>query len=194
MIKNIILDVGGVLFDDGKQKFTKILNMDIKEVTRICNIAFGKNFKQCMLGNTSIIEYIKEYETNADYELLNYVLNPKYYDTTFPIIKETVDYIYQLKDKGYRLYLLTNITDGSYAYINEKLNIKDLFDGGVYSFQEHMIKPDHDFYNLLIQRYNLNKEECIFFDDVEENVNTGNEIGIRSIKYNSIEDIKSNLE
>ena len=50
MIKNIILDVGGVLFDDSKQKFTKILNMDIEEVNRICDIAFGKKFKRCMLG------------------------------------------------------------------------------------------------------------------------------------------------
>lgn len=129
MIKNIILDVGGVLFDDGKQKFTRILNMDIEEVTRICDIAFGKNFKQCMLGETSIIDYIKE-----------------------------------------------------------------LFDGGVYSFQKHMIKPNQDFYNLLIQRYNLNKEECIFFDDIEKNIKAGLEAGIKSIKYTSIEDIKNNLE
>lgn len=194
MIKNIILDVGGVLFDDSKQKFTKILNMNIEEVTRICNIAFGKSFKQCMLGKTSIIDYIKEYETNTDYELLKYILDSKYYDVTFPIIKETVDYIYTLKDKGYKLYLLTNITDGSYAYINEKLNIKELFDGGVYSFKEHMVKPNHDFYNLLIQRYNLNKEECIFFDDIEKNIKAGLEVGIKSIKYTSIEDIKNNLE
>lgn len=194
MIKNIILDVGGVLFDDGKQKFTRILNMDIEEVNRITNIAFGERFKQCMLGNTSIIEYIKEFESNTDYELLKYILDPKYYDVTFPIIKETVDYIYRLKDKGYKLYLLTNITDGSYAYINKILNIDKLFDGGVYSFQEHMIKPNYDFYNLLIKRYNLNKDECIFFDDVEKNIKAGLEVGINSIKYNSIEDIQNNLE
>ena len=194
MIKNIILDVGGVLFDDGKQKFTKILNMDIKEVSRITDIAFGKKFKQCMLGEKSIIEYIKEFETNVDYELLKYILDPQYYNITFPIIKETVDYIYQLKENGYNLYLLTNITDGSYAYINSILNINELFDGGAYSFKEHVIKPDHNFYNILIQRYNLNKDECIFFDDVEKNVQAGNDVGIRSVKYNSIEDIKNNLE
>ena len=194
MIKNIILDVGGVLFDDSKQKFTKILNMDIEDATRICDIAFGKKFKQCMLGEISIIEYIKEFESNTDYELLKYVLDPKYYDVTFPIIKDTVSYIYNLKEKGYKLYLLTNITNGSYDYINKTLNINELFDGGVYSFKEHMIKPNKDFYNLLLERYNLNKDECIFFDDVEKNVNAGNEIGIKSVKYNSIEDIKNMVE
>lgn len=194
MIKNIILDVGGVLFDDGKQKFTKILNMDIEEVSRITDIAFGKEFKQCMLGKKSIIEYIKEFETNVDYEFLKYILDPQYYNITFPIIKETVDYIYQLKENGYNLYLLTNITDGSYSYINSILNINELFDGGAYSFKEHLIKPNHDFYNILIQRYNLNKNECIFFDDVEKNVQAGIDVGIRSVKYNSIEDIKNNLK
>lgn len=193
MIKNIILDVGGVLFDDGKEKFQKILNKDIDEISKLTNIAFGKDFKECMLGKKSISEYIKELEGKSNFKALEYILNPKYYDVTFPKIKNTIDYIYKLKENGYKLYLLTNITDASYEYINSSINIDELFDGGAYSFKEHLIKPDHEFYNILIKRYNLNKEETIFFDDAEKNVKAGNCIGIKSILFKSIEDIKNNI-
>ena len=65
--------------------------------------------------------------------------------------------------------MLINYIIASYNYINELININEKFDGGIYSYQEHLIKPDYDIYNLLINRFNLNKDETIFFDDKEKN-------------------------
>ena len=90
--------------------------------------------------------------------------------------------------------MLTNITEDSYNYINELININETFDGGIYSYQEHLIKPDYDIYNLLINRFNLNKDETIFFDDKAKNVKAANEVGIKSYVFTSINDIESNLE
>ena len=44
------------------------------------------------------------------------------------------------------------------------------FDGGLFSYEEHMVKPNKEFYEKLINKYNLNKAETIFFDDKEKNV------------------------
>ena len=49
-------------------------------------------------------------------------------------------------------------------------------------------------YELLLKRYNLNREESIFFDDVKMNVDTGNKIGIKSILYKDINDLKNNVD
>ena len=48
--------------------------------------------------------------------------------------------------------------------------MEKLFDGGLFSYKEQMAKPNKEFYEKLINKYNLIKEETIFFDDKETNV------------------------
>ena len=62
-------------------------------------------------------------------------------------------------------------------------------DGGVYSFEECTKKPDKEIFDILIKRYNLNKDETIFFDDSEKNVKAGKEYGIKSYVFESFERI-----
>lgn len=64
----------------------------------------------------------------------------------------------------------------------------------VCSHIEHFMKPDVKFYERLIQKLNLNKNETIFFDDKIKNVEVGNSVGIKSVKFNSTDDILRSLE
>jgi HAD superfamily hydrolase (TIGR01509 family) len=45
----------------------------------------------------------------------------------------------------------------------------------------------------LINKFNLNKSETLFFDDKERNVISANNVGIRALLFTSIEDIENNL-
>ena len=108
-------------------------------------------------------------------------------------MKNNFEYIKRLKKKGYRLFLLTNITKDSFNYINSVINLDDIFSGGVYSYREHLLKPDYDIYNLILDKYNLNKNETVFFDDKEKNVIAANEIGLKAFKFISIADISRNI-
>lgn len=191
MIKNIVLDVGGVIFDDSKQNIQKLLN---KNCDNIYKIAYGSGFKKCLLGEISVQENINSLKDEKDFNDISYILKKENLIKSYPLIKNNFEYIKDLRKRGYKLFLLTNITEDSYNYINELININEKFDGGIYSYQEHLIKPDYDIYNLLINRFNLNKDETIFFDDKEKNVKAANEVGIKSYVFTSINDIESNLE
>ena len=191
MIKNIVLDVGGVIFDDSKQNIQKLLN---KNCDNIYKIAYGSGFKKCLLGEISVQEHINSLKDEKDFNDISYILKKENLIKSYPLIKNNFEYIKDLRKRGYKLFLLTNITEDSYNYINELFNINEKFDGGIYSYQEHLIKPDYDIYNLLINRFNLNKDETIFFDDKEKNVKAANEVGIKSYVFTSINDIESNLE
>ena len=57
-----------------------------------------------------------------------------------------------------------------------------MVDGYVLSYQEHKIKPYKAIYNVLLERYNLIPNECIFIDDNQNNIETGNSMGIISKK------------
>lgn len=69
--------------------------------------------------------------------------------------------------------------------------------GIVISAHEHVKKPDEKVYRLLLNRYNLNAEECLFIDDDDsrKNYETANRIGIkgRRIMPNQVEDVKKLL-
>ena len=187
-IKNIVLDVGGIIFDDSKKNIEKLLgkNCDI-----IYKLAYGKSFKECLLGNKKINEHIESLSNYKEFENLKYILSKENLYKSYPLITMNFEYIKTLQKQGYKLYLLTNITEDSYNYINDLININSVFDGGIYSYQEHIIKPDKRIYNLLIDKYNLKKEETIFFDDKEKNVISAINQGISSYVFKSIEDIKN---
>lgn len=191
MIKNIVLDVGGIFFDDSKRNIQKLLN---KNCDNIYKIAYGSGFKKCLLGEISVQEHINSLKDEKDFNDISYILKKENLIKSYPLIKNNFEYIKGLRKRGYKLFLLTNITEDSYNYINELINIDETFDGGIYSYQEHLIKPDYDIYNLLINRFNLNKDETIFFDDKEKNVKAANEVGIKSYVFTSINDIESKLE
>ena len=59
--------------------------------------------------------------------------------------------------------------------------MKDI-DGKIVSYAVHLVKPDHAIYEELVRRYNLTREDCIFFDDREENVAAAIECGIRAVR------------
>ena len=199
-IKNIVLDIGGVIFDDSdiggvifddsKKNIEKLLG---KNCDVIYKLAYGKSFKECLLGNKKVNEHIESLSNYKEFEDLKYILSKKNLSKSYPLITTNFEYIKTLKKQGYKLYLLTNITEDSYNYINDLININSIFDGGIYSYQEHIIKPDKRIFNLLIDKYNLKRSETIFFDDKDKNVISAINQGISSYVFKSIEDIKNNI-
>lgn len=195
MVKNIIFDVGGVIFDDKNNNLKEKFNLSLEESKEITNITFGDNFKDCMLGKVRVIDYLENMKlTYPDIkDKIEYLLDPKLYYETFPLKKDVYDIVVDLYKKGYNLYILSNNTKDSFEYVSSHMDM-NMFKGVVSSYVEHLIKPNEDIYNLIIDRYNLKKEETIFFDDSGKNVDKGNELGIKSIKFTSVEDIINNIE
>ena len=191
MIKNIIFDIGGVMFDDSTKNISDIFNEDS---TKLCNKVYGKSFIDCVLGNQEVSDYIETFKDDSDYKKIKYILSKDNLHISYPLMKENYNYISKLKDKGYNLYILSNITKESYEYVNATIDINKIFDGGVYSYQEKLVKPDRRIYELIINRYNLNKDETMFLDDKQKNIDAANEFGIKGVLFKTIKDIEDNLK
>ena len=189
MIKNIVLDIGGILFDDSKSNVEKLLH---KNCDTIYKKTYGGNFKECLIGNMSVKEHLELLKDDEDYLDIKYLLQNL--SLSMPLMKENYEYIKSLKEKGYHLYLLSNITEDSFQYINEVLDLSHFVDGGVYSYQEHVKKPEHTIYQTVLKRFHLDPKETIFFDDKLKNVVARNEISLPSIEFKSIETLKNFIE
>ena len=190
MIKNIIFDIGGIILDDSDDNLSKVLGED---VSSLISKIHGPIFKEYLAGKIDYSSYLNSFKNDFDYEKIKYLLSKDNFYKTLPLLKNNYDYIKSLKNKGYNLYLLSNITKESYEYLKTIIDIDSIFDGGVYSYQENILKPSKEIFELLVCRYNLNKNETIYFDDMNKNIVAGNEFGIKSILFKSIDDVINNI-
>ena len=193
MIKNIILDIGGIILDDSKENLRKYLQVSKEETEKLYKIVYGsKGFRQYLLGHINLEEcmnlVISENQEYKDY--IEKMLLKSNLKDIVPIKSDVLQVIRKLKER-YKIYFLSNITKETYEYIEEILNE---FDGGIYSFKVHLCKPNPEIYKKLLYTYNLKKEESIFFDDRQRNVEIGNKLGIKSIKFNTEQDILDVLQ
>lgn len=196
MIKNIVFDIGGVILDISDDVVIKFLNKKPEEVKKITKIIYkDKRWNECLLGNITQQEYMKDLILEfPEYKIeIETILGIKYQENVLPIIKETLNIMYKLKEKNYKIYFLSNFTEASYYYMKDKLKIIDDFDGGIFSWKEHLIKPNEAIYELLINRYNLNKEETIFFDDTLKNIEVANKLGIKSVQIKEKDSIVNTI-
>ena len=100
------------------------------------------------------------------------------FDYTIPMIQD-------LKDKGYKVYYLSNWSAWTYDLLQEagKFDFLKLMDGGVFSYDAGYMKPDEEIYKILLNKYKINPEEALFFDDREENIEAANKLGIHGVHF-----------
>ena len=67
-------------------------------------------------------------------------------------------------------------------------------DGKVIYCELHVIKPDEGIYRCLLEKYDLKAEECIFFDDLADNVETALRLGMQSVRIRSKEQLLAELD
>ena len=110
-------------------------------------------------------------------------------------IHETVELFRELKEKdSYKMYALTNWQEGLFDIALVRYNFLHWFDGRVVSGEEKTRKPFPDFYQILLNRYGVDPGEAIFIDDNLRNVKAAEELGIKSIHFQSTRQLRQKLE
>lgn len=185
-IDTVIFDLGSVLI---KNVFRDSINNsnipdDIIEdlILRYANIS--NNIKESMSPKQAIDLYkdalpdkYKKYAKEM-FTLLNTGIEK--FDYTESMLKS-------LKNKGYKIYYLSNWNKASFELCKSKglFEFLDLFDGGIISYEVGMMKPEENIYKLLIKKYNIIPNNAIFFDDKKENVDAAKNVGLSGKLFDS---------
>ena len=98
-------------------------------------------------------------------------------------------------NKKHQIYILSNWGKSGFEKLKKQHGaILDLFDGHVISGECGYSKPNSEIFELLINRYNLANQECIFIDDSVINVNAANKFGWKAIHYQDPEHVLKQLK
>ena len=195
--KNIIFDVGDVLLDYRWQQMLMDYGLDESEAYRVGRELFDDPdglWHEYDLGVKSQEEIIQEFEQKhpKDAELIRwFISHGEYMHVARPAIWKLV---HQLKEAGYHLYILSNYPEILFKKHTQYADFMDDMEGMVVSYMLHVGKPERIVYQTLCDRYGLNKEECLFFDDRAENVQGAIDFGMRAKRVLSAKGLAVDLE
>jgi putative hydrolase of the HAD superfamily len=195
MYKNIIFDIGNVLLSFNPIEY---LNSKIQQPDKVLEVhkELFQSEEWIMLDRGTITEeeaknaIINRSIDNGDLIKLSF---EDWYDILTPI-EPSVEVLKLLKNSNYKVYFLSNFHLLAFEHILEKYDFFKLFDGGIVSYKEKLIKPDEAIYIRLIEKYDLKPEESIFIDDVEENVEGAKNLGINTILLKDPNLLKEHLK
>ena len=91
------------------------------------------------------------------------------------------------------LYFLSNMSEPFSRMLERNYDFLEWFDGGIFSGDVQLIKPEPAIYTLLQSRYALNPETTIFIDDMLYNVDAANALGWHAIHFSSAEQLRNEL-
>ena len=104
-----------------------------------------------------------------------------------------IPWVKRLKQSGYGVYYLSNFSRKAEEDCKDALTFIPFTDGGILSYRDKLIKPDPRIYELLLDRFGLKAEECVFIDDTMRNIEAGEACGIKGICFQSYEQVRDDL-
>ena len=99
----------------------------------------------------------------------------------------------ELKDTGYEIYGLTNWSMETFPEARRHFSILQMIDRYVVSAAEGYVKPDPQLFQVLLDRYHLQANDCIFVDDNPDNVAAACQMGMKGIVCGGAENLRKEL-
>ena len=98
-----------------------------------------------------------------------------------------------LKESGVEIYGLTNWSMETFPQARERFGILQMVERYVVSGAEGMVKPDARLFGVLLDRYGLRADECLFVDDNEANVQAARQLGMEGIVFGNAVQLRREL-
>ena len=195
MIKTVIFDVGNVLVDfDWDGYINKLFPKADKNFIAKINDAVwgGERWQRLDAGDDpeevfkNIISHAPEYENELRviFRRVGETLRKR---------PETPNWIKSLKEKGYQVLYLSNYSHYVMKANPEVLDFLPLMDGGIFSCDVKLIKPQREIYECIAEKYNLNPSECVFIDDLERNIKGAKDFGFEGIQFVTLKQTQEDL-
>lgn len=195
-IENIIFDLGGVLLDwNPEYLYSKIIVDDQEKMDwflqNICTTEWnmeqdaGRSFKE---GTDLLLDQYPQYESwiRAFYVRWNEMLKGEIKDSI--LILNKLNELSELK-----LYALTNWSVETFPIAESRFSFFKLFEGIVVSGMEHTRKPYPKIYEILLDRYQIEAEKCLFIDDNKDNVDAARQLGMAAIYFKNPDQLNLDL-
>lgn len=194
MIKNIIFDIGQVLAEFRWRSYLKELGIEGERFSRVAKATvegpYWNEMDRGVMTFSEIVEACVKLDLEMEEQIRLFFSKKTGLVLEYPYAKP---WVLSLKQAGFFIYLLSNYGEVYFQCVKENFGFYPCVDGGVISYEVKKIKPEEEIYQLLLERYALIAEECVFLDDREENIEAAKKLGFQVIHFQNYENAKREL-
>lgn len=194
MINTVIFDIGNVLVAFDWQRLLRSYGFSEEKYEILADAVYRhKDWNEMDRGVLTVeevtqrfISHAPQYESDIRHLIAQTRQTIHQYSYTKPLLKK-------LRAAGYRLYYLSNYGEYGREQTKNDLDFISLMDGGLFSYEVQMVKPNRWIYAEACRRFEIRPEEAIFFDDNQRNVLAAREMGLHAEAFTSPEDVLARL-
>ncbi len=181
-ITTIACDLGHVLIDQDPYRTLPQLNQTPQFLDTLAQTIGFPWADECDLGTAKecIGRKKLQHPEHADFIQGYYDLWP---ETVGPVHEDTVEVIYQLKEKGFRLIAASNWSSDMFERVRHKMTFLPVFEGFHISGYIGVQKPKVAYFRLAMEVFGFSKDEAILLDDKKRNCRGANRAGWDSIQH-----------
>lgn len=185
MIKNIIFDFGNVLITWQPQRiFSRMVPPE--ELDSFMQNVWKEEWNNNLDSGASLADneqaLKKKYPQHSKYIA---AFHARWHESLGDEIAGSVALLAQLQAAGYATYGLSNWSAETFPVARKEHPFFSSFNGIVLSGEEKVCKPDPKIYAILLERYRLLPEQCVFIDDRQENLDAAKKMGMAGILFTS---------
>ena len=178
-MKNIVFDLGGVVFHRDAKKVRKELIDFFAFIFAAKMPLFWEEYDRGPLTFDEVLDELsrsKGCDRAVAEDYLREALDRQ------EAVPQTAALIRDLKRAGYRLYVLSNMSREFIDFLR-RMPVYRCFDGEVISCEEQVVKPEPEIYRRLLDRYSLDPAETLFIDDRPVNLEAARTFGISTFLF-----------
>lgn len=187
-VKNVIFDLGAVMFNWNPKAISENFTTDIELQNRIQSELYyhqdWMDFDCALITEKQATKRASERLGLSLFEAENLFKQTK---ESLTLINQTHQVLCDVKDKNLNAYCLSNISPELFKHLTDRHELFKLFDGTVTSGAEKTAKPGKQIFKILLDRYQLKAEECLFIDDSKENTATASGFGINTVTFKGLD-------
>ena len=185
MIKNVIFDYGNVLIDwNPAYLFLPVFDGDEEKCRFFTDNVCNREWFTRMDRGESMDKCVAELQARyPQYASAVAMFRDRWFEMCHGELPGMFELIQDLKGKGVGVYGLTNWPAETFTEARRRFRTLASIDNYVVSSSVKLAKPEPAIYQLLLSKYNLKPEECVFIDDRKDNVDAAKALGMSGIVY-----------
>jgi putative hydrolase of the HAD superfamily len=134
-----------------------------------------------------------ELTTQLGREVRLHGFGEQYFDGLRPN-QRLIDYMRELRGRGYRMAICTNNVREWEPLWRAKLPVDEIFDVVVDSGFVGTRKPEREIYEITLERLDVAAQAAVFIDDIEVNCTAAAELGMRAVWFRNTEQAIQEIE
>jgi epoxide hydrolase-like predicted phosphatase len=193
-IQAIFTDVGGVLVrtanHDKRHEWEARLGLPEETLTRV---VFGPDSVPALLGEMLEAEMWRRVSRKlglSDAQIDEF-RRDFFAGEVFDV--ELAQFIGALRPRV-KTGIISNAWSDARPVLNAKFNLDSYVDMTLYSAEVKLAKPDPRIYQLALARLDVRAEDAVFIDDVLENVQAAQALGMRGVQFTSTQQVMAEIK